>query len=233
MKYKIAIILILGTIITTLIYYKTNDNKIYYLALGDGISSGMTSYNIESYNFNDYFVDKLNEEEKLNKYYKKFNEVDETLNSLLMKINNNIPNIDQEIKIKQAIKKANIITIAIGMDELNNYAKKNTLGTTKIKGFINKYEELLKIIRSLNNKKIYVISLYSSKLINQSKIKKINNELEIVVNKYNGYFIDISDITKNEEYFTLNSNYYLNYKGQNYIYEKIKNKLELETIKII
>jgi hypothetical protein len=231
MKYKIAVIIIIGTIITTIIYYNTRTKELNFLALGDGISTGMTPYNIESYNFNDYFVESIQENKQLNKFYKKFNETDETLNSLLTKINNNT--ITENIKLKQAIKESSIITIAIGMDELNNYASKNVLGSTKITGFINKYEELLKTVRSINNKKIYVIGLYSSKLINENKIAKINTALKEVVEKYNAEFIDISDITKNKEYFKESNNYYLNYKGQKYIFDKISETKELSTIEIV
>lgn len=226
MKYKILIILLIGTILTSTIYFNSEKNEINLLALGDGISTGMTSYHVEGYDFNDYLTEYLNESKKLDKYYKFFNETDETLNTLITKIDNNVNNIEQKIKIKQAIKKADIITLAIGMDELNNYASKNNLGSTKINGFLKKYNELLKKIRNLNDKKIFVIGLYNSNKINISKIEKINIELENITKKYNCEFIDIENITEYKEFFTLNNNYYLNYKGQKYIYEIIKNKIE-------
>lgn len=226
MKYKILIILLIGTILTSAIYFNSEKNEINLLALGDGISTGMTSYHVEGYDFNDYLTEYLNESKKLDKYYKFFNETDETLNTLITKIDNNVNNIEQKIKIKQAIKKADIITLAIGMDELNNYASKSNLGSTKINGFLKKYNELLKKIRNLNDKKIFVIGLYNSNKINISKIEKINIELENITKKYNCEFIDIENITEYKEFFTLNNNYYLNYKGQKYIYEIIKNKIE-------
>lgn len=230
MKYKILIILLIGTILTSAIYFNSEKNEINLLALGDGISTGMTSYHVEGYDFNDYLTEYLNKSKNLNKYYKFFNETDETLNTLITKIDNNINDIEQKIKIKQAIKKANIITLAIGMDELNNYASKNNLGSTKINGFLKKYDELLKKIRNLNDKKIYVIGLYNSNKINISKIEKINIELEKITKKYNCEFIDIENITEYKKYFNLSNNYYLNYKGQKYIYEIIKNKIESLTV---
>lgn len=230
MKYKILIILLIGTILTSAIYFNSEKNEINLLALGDGISTGMTSYHVEGYDFNDYLTEYLNKSKNLNKYYKFFNETDETLNTLITKIDNNVNDIEQKIKIKQAIKKANIITLAIGMDELNNYASKNNLGSTKINGFLKKYDELLKKIRNLNDKKIYVIGLYNSNKINISKIEKINIELEKITKKYNCEFIDIENITEYKKYFNLSNNYYLNYKGQKYIYEIIKNKIESLTV---
>ncbi len=233
MKYKITIIIILGVIFTSLIYFHTDKDKTNVLALGDGISTGMTVYHVEGYDYNDYLTESLNEENDLGIYYKNFNEVDETVTSLLSKINNNIVNIDQKIKLKQAIKEASIITIALGMDELNNYAKKNTLGSTKITGFLNKYEELLRIITKLNDKKIYIISLYQTNLINETKITKVNEELKKLAKKYNVTYIDIEEINNSKEYFTSKNDYYLNYKGQKYIFNKIKKSLEESTIAII
>lgn len=227
---KIPIILILGTILTSIIYFNVDNKKNNLLILGDGLSTGMTAYQIESYDFNDYLATYLNEEEKLNKYYKEFNETDETLSGLITKINNNIENIDKNITIKQAIKNSNIITIAIGMDELNNYASKNILGSTKINGYIKKYDELLNTIRAINKNKIFIIGLYSSKNINQNKIEKINMELYELSKKHNVNFIDISNITDYEEFFSIKSNYYLNYKGQKYIFEIIKNNLKANAV---
>ena len=226
MKYKIGIILLSGIIITSLIYFNVDKSKINVLALGDGLSLGMTAYHVEGYDFNDYLVADLNEKNKLDTYYRFFNETDETVTNLLNKINNNIFSIDKKTKIKQAIKSADIITIAIGMDELNNYALKNNLGSTKINGYLQKMQELLSQIKKLNNKKTYVLSLYPTHLIISNKIEKINLELEKICQENQINFINISDITKNEDYFALKTNYYPNYKGHQFIYQKIIEKLK-------
>lgn len=233
MKYKIAAIILVGTIITACIYFHTESEQINVLALGDGISTGMTVYHVEGYDYNEYLTEYLNEQNKLGTYYKYFNEIDETASNLVNKINNNITSIDKKIKLKQAIKEADIITISLGMDELNNYAKKNTLGSTKINGFLNKYKEVLEKIRSLNDKKLYIIGLYESNLINETKIDKINMELEQIAYQFQAKYIEIKDITTQKEFFKANNNYYLNYKGQEYIFNKIKETLEQNTIKII
>lgn len=233
MKYKILIIILLGTLFTAIIYFHTDKDNLNVLALGDGISTGMTSYHIESYDYNDYLTEYLNENNRLENYYKNFNEVDETASSLLNKVQNNIENIDKKIKLKQAIKEADIITISLGMDELNNYAKKNNLGSTKINGYLNKYEEVLKTLRKLNDKSIYLISLYKTTLVNDSKVQKINESLQNLAKQYNITYINIEDIIDHQEFFINKKEYYLNYKGQEYIFNKIKDTLEQPTMYII
>ncbi len=101
MKYKILIIIILGTIFTSIIYFHTDKDNLNVLVLGDGISTGMTSYHIEGYDYNEYLIEYLNENNKLENYYKNFNEVDETASNLVNKLNNNIENIEKKIKLKQ------------------------------------------------------------------------------------------------------------------------------------
>lgn len=233
MKYKIACIIILSILFTSIIYLNTKKDKIDILALGDGLATGMTIYHVEGYDYNEYLAEYFNENNKLDHYYKYFSEVDESASSLINKINNNIESIDQKIKIKQAIKEADIITITLGMDELNNYSKKNLLGTTKITGFLNKYEEIIKEIRKLNNKNIYIIGLYESKLINQTKISKINQEIKKLASSYNLVFVDIEDLVEKNEFFNQKNNYYMNYKGQEYIFNKIKHTFEKNAISII
>ncbi len=233
MKYKILLIIFLGTLFTTFIYAHIDKDNLNLLALGDGISTGMTPYQVEGYNYNDYLRDYLHDQNQLENYYKNFNEIDETASHLENKITNNIENIDKKIKLKQAIKEADIITISLGMDELNNYAKKNNLGSTKINGYLKKYEEILKMIRKLNDKTIYMIGLYQTNLINDTKINKINEELKNLSKQYHLVFIDISTIKEHKEFFINNKNYYLNYKGQEYIFNKIKENIEQTTFLMI
>ncbi len=233
MKFKIGLIILCGTLITIFIYFHTDNKKVSFLSIGDGIATGMTPYHIEGYDFNDYLSEYLNEQNNLKKYYKNFSETDETITTLLTKLNNNITSLDSKIKIKQAIKESKLITIALGMDELNTYASKKLLSSSKINNFISKYEELLKNFRKLNKNKIIVISLYETNILKKNKITLINEELKKLCSKYKITFIDITDIKNNSDYFTNPKSYYVNYKGQKFIFEKIKgsfNSQDLLTI---
>ena len=70
-----------------------------------------------------------------------------------------------------------MITLHIGMDELNNYARKHYLDSTKITAYLNKYEEIMKIIAHLNNKKIFVLGLFPTNLVNKNKIEDSLKEI--------------------------------------------------------
>lgn len=230
MKFKIAIIILFGTLITIFIYFHTDNKGIDFLSIGDGIAIGMTPYHVEGYDFNDYLSEFLNEQNTLKNYYKSFSETDETINGLLTKLNNNISSLDSKIKIKQAIKDSEVITIALGMDELNTYASKKLLSSSKINSFITKYDELLKNITKLNKNKIFVISLYESNLLKKAKVSLINEEIQKLCSKYQISFIDITDIKNNPDYFTNPKSYYVNYKGQKFIFEKIKTVLNRQNL---
>ena len=57
------------------------------------------------------------------------------------------------------------------------------------------------------------------------KTNKINEELKKLAEKYQLIYIDISDITTYSEFFIQKNNYYINYKGQKFIFQKIKQTL--------
>lgn len=213
MKYKIFIIIIIGIILTTIIYFTTYQKTTTLLSLGDSIPLGINSYNIKSYNFNDYLKENLN----INNYYN-YSETDETTKNLLTKIENNTKINNKNIK--QIIKQANYITISIGMDELNNYALKSNLTNSKIQEYLIYYEQIIKNIRKINNNSIYLISLYKTKSISTNQITKINNKLKELSTTYQLTFIDITNITN---YISNQNNYHFNYQGHKYIYNQIIN----------
>ena len=107
----------LTTLIIFLIYLTTVDRKIYYVNIGDSVSMGVNSY------INEY----LNKEEKLENYIDKFNKPDLRITDLYNMINNNYEvKVDKyKQSIKNALIKADVITLAIGHDDI--YQKINTI----------------------------------------------------------------------------------------------------------
>jgi len=221
MAKKIFLIILVGIISTFLIYKFCRNEEVHLFALGDSLATGMTAYNIEGYNYNDYLRDYLEKENHLHEYNNTFAVKGETSFKLLMKLINNVKVPDTDYTIQNMLSKASITTIAIGIDELGAESLKNTLDQNFILDYLSNMNSLLKEIRKCNDKKVYLIGLYKSYNITDREITDINNELEHISSKYNINFISVEEVIENSEYFFDQNKNYLNYRGQKYISEKI------------
>ena len=83
MKKKIIIITILGALLSIMIYFYTRNDEIIIVSLGDGLSLGMTPYNIEGYSFNDYLQEDYKKTHKLKKYIYEFAGANKTIKELM------------------------------------------------------------------------------------------------------------------------------------------------------
>ena len=222
MKKKLILITLLGGILSSIIYFFTQNNEITIMSIGDGLSSGETPYGIEGYSFNDYLKEDYLTIHKLNNYIE-YASRDKTIKELIYEIKENkeITLKNEKIEIKQAINKADILTIAIGMDELAN----NKI-TSKIKNeYLHDLEELFSMINLLNKNKIVIISLYTWEKNDLLTIEKLNASVRDIALTNNFEFVDINKILMNEEYFFQKNSYYINYLGHKRIYEEIKKVL--------
>ncbi len=220
MKKQIILTILTGTILAFFIYKITYHEEMNFLALGDGISLGLTAYNVKGYSYNDYLKDYFEDNTILREYISDFASVDETSKSLLNKLSNNEILKNSNLTIQQAISKAKIITISLGMDELNNL---KGLKSKNILEYIDNMDKVMKMIRNINkNGNIIVTSLYESLKLSKDNILKINNELKGIANKYNINFVDITSVILHKDFYMLPNNYYLNYKGHEYICELVK-----------
>ena len=222
MKKKLILITLLGGILSSIIYFFTQNNEITIMSIGDGLSSGETPYGIEGYSFNDYLKEDYLTIHKLNNYIE-YASRDKTIKELIYEIKENkeITLKNEKIEIKQAINKADILTIAIGMDELAN----NKI-TSKIKNeYLHDLEELFSMINLLNKNKVVIISLYTWGKNDLLTIEKLNASVRDIALTNNFEFVDINKILMNEEYFFQKNSYYINYLGHKRIYEEIKKVL--------
>ena len=90
MKKVISIIVIVSIIMcTACIYKKFENNKIYYLALGDSLAAGRDSYGNYGNGYADYINEYLIENEKLDFYTRKFAKSGYEVNDLINDINYN------------------------------------------------------------------------------------------------------------------------------------------------
>ena len=221
MKKKILLTVIVAAFLTFFIYKHVYHERMNIVTLGDGISTGETAYDVTGYSFNDYLRDYHEETGTVEEYIKEFSIKGETTETLKTKISNNYTLESTNTKIQQAIAEAKILTIAIGMDELN---QKN-LKSKQIDQYIENMDKILTVIRIYNNKDIFLISLYPTAVLNKEKVQEINRKLKELSTKHRVTYIDIENITENKEYFFSSNSYYLNYKGHRYISEQIQSFL--------
>ncbi len=223
MKKKIILITILGGILSIIIYFFTQNNEITIVAIGDGLSIGMTPYNIDGISFNDYLKEDYELQHNLKKYIYEFASSRKTIKELIYEIKENKTLLikNDNIEIKQALNQADILTIAIGMDELAN-----TKITKEIKEeYLHDIEELLSMIKMLNQNQIIVISLYTWGKNDFLTIENINASIRDIALANNFMFIDINKILMENKYYLTQDSYYINYLGHQAIYKEIKKRL--------
>lgn len=178
-------------IIVLFVYFLLIDKKIYYL-------------NLDAYEQNDYgnyYKNYLLEKNKLEYYNNNFNIEDYRITDLIRMINNNKELIinDKKQTIQNALIKADIITIWIGMNELKY--KLNTSDINELYNYVDSLlidmVELFKILRKFSKEKIIFINFNNNygeeydKLINYLNLKMNNMAIE--------YEIDILDISHMNE----------------------------------
>lgn len=218
MKKKILLTIIMGAAATFFIYKGFYHENMNIVALGDSVATGETAYNVKGYSYNDYLRDYYEENSILKEYITEFTNPDETTETLILKLQNNYTLESTGLSIIQAISKAKILTVALGMNELND---KKELTTPEISNYLKNMDQILKIMRIYNEKEIFLIGLYPSNKIQNEKIKEINEELKRLCDSYQIKYIDIESITENKEYFFNQKSYFFNYKGHKYISETI------------
>jgi len=224
-KYKLIIIILISALLAYGIYFVSKEDKLKIVALGDGISSGQTSFNIDGISFNDYLKDYY-ESKKLLKYfntnysYKNY-KISDLIND--MKINALVKN--EKIYINQMLHKSDVITLAIGEEELVKLSITNDLDNEVLKKLIVEYDNLLFMLKKITDAKIILIGFYENKYLDKSKIIILNSEISNIAIKYDCIFINISDLMLNNDYYIDNKSYYFNYKGHKKIAEMIIHSL--------
>lgn len=222
MKKKIFLIILLGVVFTFLIYRYHENDDIYLLSLGDGLASGMTAYNIDGYNYNDYLRDKLEESSRLKDYVHEFSMADMTVEKLITSIENNYQLEATNLTIQQALAKSNLVTVGIGIDELAMISVKQDIPNKELEDYKKDMETLLKLIKNFSNGNIYLIGLYKAYNMKEEDINDLNKFLKQSAENFKINYVEISDFPENPEYFLLDNSYYLNYKGHREIFERIQ-----------
>ena len=212
------------------IYNLTIDNELYYLSIGDGIAKGITNEsNVSVYNYADSIKDYLTSKNKLKGFNNSFVDKDYRITDLLriIKYKEEIVVNNDHISINELLKKADIVTISLGMNEL--YYKilvDNNNIYSYIEGMLSDMELLLKEVDRYNHKKVIVLGYYNTTDNNKDIFNYVNYKLKNIVNKRGFEFVDVDKIVNNNtNYFTNNTNFYLNNGGYQKISQIIVEKI--------
>lgn len=224
-KYKLLIIIILSASITYLIYSLNKSEKINLVAIGDGISSGETSFNIDGMSYNDYLKEYFDNKKLLKNYNSDYSYKNYRIKELINDLNSN--DLDKYGKkyIKQIFHNASLITICIGEEEIVKLSITKDLDLKYIKEFINDYDKLIKTIKEISDAKIIIVGFYENKYLDKTNVILLNSELSNITSKYDITFINISDLMLNKDYYVNKDSYYFNYKGHKEIASLIVNSV--------
>lgn len=223
MNIKKLFFISLSILFVFLIYLTTVDKKIYYLNIGDSVAMGINSYKITNNGYDKYIVDYLKVEEKLEKYVNSFNQ-----NNLRITDLYNMININHEIKIgnhnqtiKNALIKADMVTLSIGNDDF--YQKLNNNYTTnELYNIVDEYkkdmEKLLTLVRKYCKEDVIMIGYYNPYFLDLNKDKIVsymNEKMESLAKDYDVIYINAhnligpSEILNPKDYHISNNGYKL------------------------
>lgn len=226
------IISLIAILLIMIIGIHAKDNKISYVSLGDGLSLGINENNYVSKGYSDYIKEYLELNKKLKFYTKEFSKQDARIIDIINDINDNVTkNINnKEITIQNVLKKANIITISLGFNELlYKYSNDNMSYTYNyIDSYINDMEKLINLIKEYNNKTIFILGYYNptdNKELDKYVIYA-NDKLINLCDKEKVNYMDLYSIfDNNKKMINYVNNLYPNSEGYKLISNKIIKKI--------
>lgn len=199
MKLKRIFVIALLLLSVFLIYLSTMDQKVYYLALGDSVAFGNKSYP----NFISQF---LKEKNLLEEYRYEFIEDDLRITDLIRNIEDNKKTIveHKEKTLKNALIKADLVTISIGNEELFYKMKTERQDTLYhyIDEMMDDMEALLRLIREYCKEDVFVLG-YVNPYANQTStyVKYANQKLETLAKKYEILYVSLDFLISEKNAF--------------------------------
>lgn len=223
---KILLILIVF-IAVFLIYLFNIDNKIYYLSL-----ESYNEFSDENGDYNESIINYLSLNKKLEKAVVDFSKNNYLIKDLAndIKENKKITVNNKSITLKNALIKADLVTIFIGMNEINN--KLLSLKTNNLKQFnyidniLIDLDKLLSLTREYCKEDIFIIGVYYPYQEYKTELVDLfsyyNEKYKELANKYNMKYIDIyNPFLENASYLSSSGNISPSLKGYKYISDQI------------
>ena len=223
MKIKKILVISITIFLVFLIYLATLDKKVYLVSLSTNSSFDLLNTVDDKKDYNKIINNYLNKKEKLEKNINSFVDSKDRITDIIYKIQDNyFVNIKgKKQTIKNALIKADLLTVDIGINELQSMLllKNNTINEIYeyIDELIYDYERLLKILREYCKEDIVVIGYYSSDYNYEKYINYFNKKLNEISKENNIIFIDTNEM----------------YENKNLSYEKEEIDVATEIIKVI
>lgn len=222
---KILLILIIA-ITVFLIYLFNIDNKIYYLSIDSNNESE------ENCNYNESVENYLLTRNKLEKIVSNFSKNNYLVTDLINDIKNNkkITINKKNITLKNALIKADLFTLFIGMNEINN--KTLLINKTDLKQYnyidnlLIDIDAMLNLIRQYCKEDVFIIGVYYPYEEYNKDVADLysyyNDKYKSLAEKYNMSYIDLyNPFLENKDYLSSTENLSPSLKGYKYIAEQI------------
>ncbi len=230
---KILIIIII-TLSILLIYLGFKDQDIYYLSLGDSLANGVNGVLTKDYGYADYIKDYLNDNKLLKNYVSVTNNNKRSIDIIKdIEENKKIIINQKEKTIQNALIKADIITISVGMNDLfsnvtfNNDFSVNDL-YTKLDEVALDLDKLFKLLRNYSKEKIIFIGFYN--YLKEEKLDDFfdyaNEKISDLASSYDITYLNIYDDLNDYKYFNSINDTFPNKMGYEMIAKKIIDILE-------
>ena len=226
---KKAILILIICLSCYFVYNITSDESLYYLNIGDGLAMGIATNNVTTEGYGTKLKNYLEEKNNLKGYNNSFTNKDYRITDLLksIKYHEKVIINNDEITINELLKKSDIITISLGMNELYYKLLLNKDNIyTYMDDMLEDMEELLIEINRYNHKKVIVLGYYNITNNNNDIFTYINYNLSKITKKEGFEFIDLNKYLNNKEYFYENNNtYYPSKEAYDKIFEIIVDKI--------
>lgn len=208
MKLKTALVLALTLFAVFVIYLSHIDKKVYYVALGDYQALGLTNEGEITYGYTDYLKDTLKQENKLETYIIGYAQDNARITDLINDIEQNkkiqIKNKTQTLK--NALIKADLVTLSIGMNDLFYKIGVNpdlqSLNYSEIYYHIDEMmedmENLFELLREYCKEDIIMTNFYNPTDIQNEQLNEVlnyaNKRLDELADIYQISIVDINKI---------------------------------------
>lgn len=189
---KKYVLIITSLILVFSIYYLNLDKKIYYLSLGDYLTVGDNSNNYQQIVIEHLKSKKIFEKDVIYAKNGDYRIID-LINDI--EDNKKFTYNGKKYTLDNALIKADLITISIGMNDLIYDKFFNNNSYDYVDEVIKDLEKLFQLIRQYSKEKIYIFNYYGFN--NSELLKYVNNKLERLCNNYDIKIVDISDMQIN------------------------------------